>query len=87
MDFCNEHSGSGSSAYSWLARAQKDDRAAALLRRGPCPKFMGTRLSDAHETIIERSVPNPCNEIARVRYIDVLTSSALPYVVIDEYNL
>ena len=58
MDFCKEHSGFGSSAYRWLARAQKDDRATALLRRAPCPKFMGTRLSDAHETLIERSMPH-----------------------------
>ena len=72
MDFCNEHSGSGSSAYSWLARAQKDDRAAALLRRGPGPKFMGTRLSDAHETLIERSMPHEFLARNRIKLTRVL---------------
>lgn len=56
MDFCKEHSCSRSSAYRWLARAQKDDRAAALLRIRPGPKLMSTRLSDAHEAIITRFI-------------------------------
>lgn len=53
-DFCRAHECSRATAYRWLKRARKDDRARALHRQKPGPKQMSVGLSEEHERIIEK---------------------------------